>query len=115
MCALLQISYLGSTLALGDYLTEAAAARAYDRALINKMKGEVTQLNFPASTYADEWQALAGEDLGALMDHETLSASLPPSRLLSLTAAPSCQLVGVKGLGASSYVTEGYAKAVHGL
>lgn len=55
-----QISAGGKTTSLGDHETEIAAARAFDRAAINKA-GHDARTNFPLSTYADEMEDLIRE------------------------------------------------------
>ena len=56
----MQISYHGKTIALGDYDMEREAARAFDRALIQKSG---CSSNFPMEEYADEVDMLRGEYL----------------------------------------------------
>ena len=55
-----QISAGGKTTSLGDHETEVAAARAFDRACINKA-GADARTNFPLVEYADEMDQLIRE------------------------------------------------------
>ena len=55
-----QISAGGKTTSLGDHETEVAAARAFDRACINKA-GADARTNFPLDEYADEMDQLIRE------------------------------------------------------
>ena len=52
-----QISSHGKTTSLGDHATEVAAARAFDRAMINKA-GRSAKTNFPMADYAPELDEL---------------------------------------------------------
>ena len=56
-CAHRQISSHGKTTSLGDHATEVAAARAFDRAMINKA-GRSAKTNFPMGDYAAELDEL---------------------------------------------------------
>ncbi len=53
-----QVSFVGQTHALGDYQTEDEAARAFDRAQIQR--GKLEALNFPKEDYDHELQKLSG-------------------------------------------------------
>jgi hypothetical protein len=55
-----QISAGGRTVSLGDYVSEADAARAYDRACISRA-GSSARTNFPVEEYAAEIDQLTGE------------------------------------------------------
>lgn len=54
-----QISAAGKTTSLGDHNTEEQAARAFDRALINK-DGRDARINFPLTDYEHEYDYLRG-------------------------------------------------------
>ena len=61
----LQISASGKTTSLGDHDTEGDAARAFDRAAINKA-GAAAKTNFDINDYRDEIADLQGTR-GALL------------------------------------------------
>lgn len=54
---ILQISAAGKTTSLGDHNTEEQAARAFDRAMINK-EGREARINFPVEEYDEEFDYL---------------------------------------------------------
>ena len=74
----MQISSAGKTTSLGDHDTEADAARAFDRALINKLGGQAKTTNFPISDYDSEIEDLTGATWckDACHLHHHLSSSL---------------------------------------
>lgn len=60
LCMCCQISALGRTVSLGDHDTEEEAARAFDRAIINK-GGRAAKTNFPMTEYEAEVAELTGK------------------------------------------------------
>ena len=58
----MQISATGKTTSLGDHDTEEDAARAFDRAAINK-SGRQAKTNFPIEEYETEIEDLTGIQL----------------------------------------------------
>lgn len=80
----LQISAGGKTTSLGDHDTEEEAARAFDRAAINK-GGTAAKTNFAMRHYTDEISDLQGELLDE--DHQIL---LTPPRLRDTADASDC-------------------------
>ncbi len=73
-----QISANGKTTSLGDHDTEEQAARAFDRATINK-SGAAAKTNFSLTDYKDEIADLRG---GLIIPQCTLmSSDLPGDRV----------------------------------
>lgn len=64
---LVQISANGKTTSLGDHDTEEQAARAFDRATINK-NGTAAKTNFSLTDYKDEIEDLRGEAYSSILD-----------------------------------------------
>ena len=80
MIAALQISANGKTTSLGDHDTEEEAARAFDRAAINK-DGTRARTNFPVDQYETEIDDLQSE-------RSPIRASEPSSGVPSALVSP---------------------------
>lgn len=89
----LQISASGKTTSLGDHETEADAARAFDRAAINK-SGRLAKTNFPISDYEGEIDDLTGESLHSPASAEGRLDNTQSARKFYVTSPDSikCQL-----------------------